>query len=395
MRLLIITLFLCSGMLCTAQRPWALRSPMLAGPKPTVVNAASSVFVFDTAAMRTFDYGTTWDPVTGYAGKMCGITDFTAGLTLLTSYTEVDRTVHMYYSIGGAAWTSFIEFADAARPIGITASSTEWFLAFENSNQIYVYGDQLNKVSLPPSTNVVGIKYWEGQLLVLDSEKGLYISSDKGSTWQFAAITGGVALHASAMGVFLATNSGVVSVDIPSRKVTQVGTWPAGATAPRIADVDNHISALYAYSDDGAFQLYRLLGQNWEPTGYPLPGTKANRSASVLTIDAGYAVLAHALIEGHKDSAGVYVYDLNDFTNVDNQELPSAVAPRIVGDVIHLVPETDVSQPIQVWSLRGELVCEIPVHSNSVDVSALTKGTFIIRVQRRASNQPWNIVVSR
>ncbi len=353
-----------------------------------MVSAASSVFVFDTAAMRTFDHGTTWEPISGIAGRMCGVSDFTAGLTILASCTELDRTVHMYYTLGGSAWTQFTEFTSNARPVSLTASATEWYLACENSNAIFVYGDKLETINMPAGSSATDLKYWDSRLLALDAGKGLYVSSDKGATWKFIPVEGASSIHASSMGIFLATATGVVAVNLDTPKVSLVGTWPGRTTSPRIADVDSYINSLYAYSDDGAYQLYRLIGQNWEPVGYPLPGKRAGRSTSVLAIDAGYAVLGHASAEGFVDSAGVFVYDLNDFSDVPTESQAGSRKPYIADN--HLYTQIETAASVEIWSLRGECIHTSLHHTSVVELPVVPAGVYLVRVHAVGSDAPSN-----
>lgn len=395
MRPLILILICCATVNGLAQRPWILRTTMTSGPKPTVVSTASSVFVFDTAAMRTFDHGTTWEPISGIAGRVCGVSDFTAGLTILASYTELDRMVHMYYTLGGTAWTQFTEFTSNSRPITLTASTTEWYLACSNTNALFVFGDKLETVNMPAGSTAVDLKFWDSKLLALDAAKGLYVSSDKGATWKLIPVTGATSIHASSMGIFLATSNGVVSVNIDSPKVSPVGVWPGRTTLPRITDVESYINSLYAFSDDGAYQMYRLLGQNWEPIGYPLPGTKAAGSLSVLAIDAGYAVLAHALSEGYTDSAGVYSYDLNDFTDVETESPSYSKTPYVAGNTVFLGGDYADMISVEMWSAAGEKVFDVVPQQHAVALPDVSRGVYVVRVVRRTSQQSEHILVVR
>lgn len=391
MRLLIIILFCCASIHGLAQRPWILRTKMTSGTRPTVVTTSSSVFVFDTEAMRTFDHGVTWEPITSLAGNMFGVSDFTAGLTILGSYSELDKTVHMYYSLSGTSWTKFTDFPAAERPTAITASATEWYVSCGNT--IYMFGDTLETKNLPTGARATDLRCAEGTLLALDPTQGLFYSADKGSSWKLIQIPNATSMHTSGMGLFLSTDNGVVSVNLETRKVSQVGIWPGRTTAPRISDVDSYINSLYCYSDDGSYQMYRLLGQNWEPIGYPLPGTKAARSGSVLSIDAGYAILAHALSEGFTDSAGIYSYDLNDFTDVDS-ETPEIVSdPYVSNNVLFLGSAyTDVAL-VEVWSASGEqLLAEVP-HHNTFCLPSAARGVYMVRLIRRGAAPPRHILV--
>lgn len=395
MRSLLTIMIFCVGINVMAQRPWMLRSTMSPGPNPTVVSTSSNVYVFDKTAMRSFDHGVTWEPVTGVDGKVCAISDFTAGLTLLSSYKNADKTVTMYFSNGGSTWTSFTTIPNAQMPIALAASSTEWFLACEKSNTIYRYGDNLETVSLPSDVSIADLKYWQSMLLASDPKHGLFVSSDRGNTWKFISAPNAGPIHASSNGVFLATDNGVLSVDIASSKTSIVGTWPSLKKQPKVADIDSYINALYALTDDGPTQMYRLLGESWEPIGYPLPGSTAGRSSSLLAIDAGYAVLGHSIAVGPADSSGVYVYDLNDFSDVAGQENIGVATPYVAGNSIHLNEAYRDAVSVDVWSLSGQQLCQLPAATPSVELPELAHGTYVVRITRRSTAAPWSLLIVR
>lgn len=383
MRFIITILLLLGSVNGFAQRPWLLRSPMTAGPNPTVVSTSNSVYVFDKSTMRSFDHGVTWEPITTISGATCAIADFTAGLTLLASYTMNEKTITMYFSNGGSTWTSFTTIPNAQKPIALAASSTEWYLACEKSNVIYRFGDNLETVSLPAGADVADIKYWQSLLLASDTKQGLFISSDKGASWKLVPIANSGPIHATSTGVYLATNNGVAAVDVVEMKASIVGNWPTLQRQPSIIDIDSYLNTLYAYSDEGAYQMYRLQGQIWEPVGYQLPGKRAGRSASVLAVDAGYAVLGHAIAEGFVDSAGVYVYDLNDFSDVAQDPQHALRRPYIADN--HLYTQVETTATVEIWSMRGECLHSNLYHTSIVELPALTNGVYLVRVHAEGS----------
>lgn len=393
--LLTIVIFLCIGINAVAQRPWLLRSTMTPGPNPTVVSTANSVYAFDKSAMRSFDHGVTWDSITGVAGKICAISDFTAGLTLLASYTQAEKTTTMYFSNGGSTWTSFATIPNSQQPVALAASDTEWYLACEKSNVIYRFGENLESVSLPPDASIADLAYWQSMLLASDPKQGLFVSSDRGATWKLISAPNAGPIHVTDGGVYLASDNGVLSVDIAASKTSNHGRWPSMQKQPRVADIDSYLNTLYAICDDGPTQMYRLQGESWEAIGYPLPGSKAARSASVLAIDAGYAVLGHSITGGPTDSTGIYVYDLNDFSNVSDAATGAIAAPYVAGNGLFLGDGLSDIRSIEVWSITGELLHQLPAMSARVELPALRPGVYAIRILRRSSQQPWSVLFAK
>jgi hypothetical protein len=393
--LLTLVIFLCISINVSAQRPWLLRSTMTPGPNPTVVSRANSVYAFDKTAMRSFDHGVTWDSITGVEGRICAISDFTAGLTLLASYSQAEKTTTMYFSNGGSTWTSFATIPNSQQPIALAASDTEWYLACEKSNVIYRFGDNLESVSLPPDASIADLVYWQTLLLASDPRQGLFVSSDKGATWKLISAPNAGPIHASATGVYLASDNGVIAVDVTASKTSICGKWPSMQKQPKVADIDSYLNTLYAISDDGPTQMYRLLGESWEPIGYPLPGSKAARSASRLAIDAGYAVLGHSITVGPTDSTGIYVYDLNDFSDVVDEATDVPAAPYVAGNGLYLHDALSDALSIEIWSISGERLHQIPAVGSRIELPVLSPGVYAIRIPRSSSQQPWSILFAK
>lgn len=392
MRSLLTLVIFCIGINVFAQRPWLLRSTMTPGPNPTVVSTTNSVYAFDKTAMRSFDHGATWELIAGVNGKICAISDFTAGLTLLASYSQSEKTTTMYFSNGGSTWTSFANIPNSQQPVALTASDSEWYLACEKSNVIYRFGDNLETVSLPPDASIADLEYWQSMLLASDPKQGLYVSSDRGSTWKLISAPNAGPIHATASGVYLASDNGVIAIDIAASKTSIYGKWPSMQKQPKVADVDSYLNTLYAICDEGPSQMYRLQGESWEAIGYPLPGSKAARSASVLAIDAGYAVLGHVIADGPTDSTGIYVYDLNDFSDVADETTGDLARPYVAGNGLFLNEALSDALSIEIWSISGQRLHLMPAVSARVELPELSLGVYAIRILRRSSQQPWSLL---
>lgn len=393
MRTLLTLVLLLCAVSTWAQRPWMLRSNMTSGPTPTVISTSSSVYVFDTVAMRSFNHGANWEPVTGVTGRVRAVCDFTAGLSLLASYSESENKTYMYFSNGGAAWTPFTEIPNSAKPLALCASSTEWYLLCEKSNVLYRYADNLDALQLPNGAGITDVIYWDSKLLCLSPSRGLYVSADKGATWTLIAVPNATSIHGSPLGVMLSTNRGVLTVDISKGTTTSIGTWPGMPKEPRIADVDTYLNTVYAFADEGAFQLYALNANEWQPIGYPLPGEKAGKSSSVFAIDAGYAVIGHAISEGFVDSAGIYVYDLNDFTHVQQQDQTVDWQCYISDHTVH-APGIDHID-VDVWSVNGKLLHSLYTGTSVVDLPELTSGVYLIRIHDRVLDRSRSLLYAR
>ena len=126
--------------------------------------------------------------------------------------------------------------------------------------------------------------------------------------------------------------------------------------------------------------MYRLEGDSlWLPVGYPLPGNKAAITSSIFTIDAGYAVLGHAIHEGFTDSAGVYVYDLNDFSDVKENGQTAEHLMMLRGNMLTFGDDVTDATSVDVWSITGELIAKMDFAAampRSVQLHSASSGVY-------------------
>jgi len=321
-----------------AQRPWIRQSTTSAGPDAKLTVIGSTLYMYDTVALRSFNHGATWETIPSLPGKVGAMSEFTLGLSLAAT-TDASNLVRCYFSSGGGSWTQFDSLSNVGRPVSITAIGETWYMATMKA-YIYVFGEKVDSVRVPTDAMVTHLAA-RGTDLVAVAGTTVYVSSNGGGNW--TTIGDGVTgpLYVRGNDVFAASNTGVKKVDIEAKTITDVGRWELPTGVPFVRDVDSYQGTLYAYTSRPSYQAYRLDGDTvWKEIAYPLPGTSARSSSSIFVIDAGFMVARHDITEGFTDSAGVYAYDLNDFTSVDEVRSSQPQDVSVVITVDHLVVTT-------------------------------------------------------
>ncbi|MBC8124965.1 MAG: hypothetical protein H7X70_04460 [Candidatus Kapabacteria bacterium] len=320
MRIFLVIL-LASSTLAMAQRPFLFQSRLSNGPAGKVHTLKNSLYLYDTVASRSFDHGATWEPMTTLVGKVCVMSDFTADIALAVTQEATTNLVRCFFSTSGSTWTQFDSLTLANRPTHIAAIAETWYLATDAS-KIYMFTSKLDSIDLGALSIIDLVAH--GSDLVASTTKGIRISSDGGKVWNSINTDGLGILHVSGDNIYATSVSGVKKIDIANRRVENVGRWDSLASAPVSLDIDSYQGVIYTFVRGESYQLYVLEGDTvWKEVAYPLPGTTATVTSSVMTMDAGFVIINHQLTQGFTDSSGVYAYDLNDFTSVDIVELQS------------------------------------------------------------------------
>lgn len=343
MRILLLV-FLAATTITFAQRPWVLQSRTSAGPtgKLNIVN--NGLVFYDSVALRSFDHGATWQPITTLTGTVCAMSDFTSGIAVAVTYDAASNLARCSFSSSGTTWTQFDSLTITQRPIKIATIGETWFLATTGA-KIYVFSDKLDSVSLPGSATTIDLVA-NGTDLIASTSAGIRTSADGGKTWSNINADGLGVLHVANGTVYATSVSGVKKIDIAAKRVDDVGSWNIPEAPPLSLDIDSYQGRLYTITKGTSYQMYRLDGDTtWTELAYPLPGTKATVTPSVMTIDAGFVILSHQLTEGFTDSAGVYSYDLNDFTSVE-EDLSTGLSIRVQENVVQFT--SDHNGPAQV-----------------------------------------------
>jgi hypothetical protein len=157
-------------------------------------------------------------------------------------------------------------------------------------------------------------------------------------------------LHVRNDVVYATSVRGVKRIDLEAKRVVDVGMWNMDTPAPVSLDLDSYQGRLFAVTRTAtSYQAYRLDGDTaWKEVAYPLPGTVATVTSSILAVDAGWMVLSHQLTEGFVDSAGVYAFDLNDFTSVNEEGVQTSSSINVYDNGDDLVLQRCVVEPARI-----------------------------------------------
>lgn len=314
---------------------------------------------FDSVALHSFDRGVTWSSPTGLTGDVCAMSAFTSGIGLAVTYSS-DMIARCYFSVSGTSWTQFDSLPGISRPIQIATIGHTWYLA-TTGPKVYVFGQKLDSVLIPGNPVVIDLVA-RGTDLIATTDLGVFYSKDAGNQWKKIVADGLGPMFVHNTNVLCVSTNGVKHINIDADNIEQVGTWDLPTAPPLTLDIDSYLGSLYTLTHGGTYQMYRLEGDTtWVEVAYPLPGTTAQVSPSLMAIDAGTVVVSHQLVGEFTDSAGVYSYDLNDFTSVDDYGTEittggSIINVRLADGGISLSSDRDQKAELTIFDVMGRIV---------------------------------------
>lgn len=320
----IIRCFLLAVAAASAQRPWVRQSTTSPGPNGKMSLTYNTLYYYDSVALQSFDHGATWVETTGLRGRVCTIDEFTQGVSVAVCYDSATSTATGFFTTGGAPWTEFRSIVGSAQPVRLASIGDTWYLATFGP-VIYKGNETIDSLRLPGTARAIDMVA-VGDMLVVNTTTGVYFTSTTTpGEWSAIAQDGLGVLYVRNDVVYAASVRGVKRLDLTAKRAVDVGSWTLPTPPPVSLDLDSYQGSLLTITRDGnAYQAYRLEGDTaWKEVAYPLPGTIATVTRSVMAMDAGWMVLSHQITEGFIDSSGVYAFDLNDFTSVNNNELAS------------------------------------------------------------------------
>ena len=384
---LTVVVAFCLGIVCShgQDRPWVFRGKTLPGPVPKVSTVAGGVVIFDRVALRSIDHAATLDTVTGIRGEFCDFVDFAGGITFAVTYDLTERKAWAHYSQGGNSWLTIDSMMNVARPTSLVAAPTEWFMATEVGSTIYRIGETNSTIKGPAPDPIRQMVLIGTTLAVNVAGKQISSTTDFGQSWSTIPLPGVGPLHVLDGTLYAASAQGVKKVDLTAGSVSDVGIWDLKTgTAPATLDLESYLGNLLTIAVDTAYQMFRLDPSNgtWTPLAYPLPCRKAIESPSLLSIEAGWAIAAINVIEGNKDTSGIYAYDLNDFTSVNDGDAAAAHLDNIV--LTSQVTEIEMGEGIvscQLIDLSGRSITCFPASATGrvrFDAAGLVPGAYVL-----------------
>lgn len=363
-----------------AQRPWTLSSNPSVGSTPQLSTAAKLLHIFDLQLATSLDQGKTWDTVGTVPGNVRALGDFFGTVTLAVSQVEDTSPAYVYFTTNGTSWTPSDTLNLGKNVVSVGAVGQVFFLSTQEG-MMYARGVEIDSMPIQtdPNTAIVDVVI-NDDLMAATTSTGIYLSTDMGSSWAKSNPPGtdnnsliAFNLVFSRNGLLCPTQSGVYLYSLSNKSWSAVGVWEGFPLPPNVVSVaarDRRILALTRTSEN-RHQMYRLESGDsvWIETGYEVPVDEPFVSKNMFVIDAGWAVLYQAS-PLDADSNGVYIYNLNDFTSVEEDRFDSQIKVQNVSSglsITHLWSDVVVS----IVDLRGQSI---------VPPTTITSGTNILQL---------------
>lgn len=362
--LILTLLFITTSAFC--QRPWIKSAWPGVGSNPKLALATTTLIAYDTILASSYNHGEFWQVESEINGTVRGVMDFPV-VSAALAFTQQNSgdTVYGYFTQDGTNWSRFDTLDIGNRLVVDVGSAGSNYLLATNTNTIVkvgLAGTTEIVVSEEPSAVISDFVSTSSAMAVLTSQ-GVRVSTDQGQSWKDvsadAGIPQGVQIYEliNVGGtVFASSGFGVLQLDFTNATWKQVGKWDVGMGVPVVNAVAGDMTVLIAITTVGnRNQMFRLSTTDtlWVESAFPLPGTEPAVMKNSLIADAGWAVTNHAPVE--TDSAGIYRFDLNDFTSVDHDPVLAQI--RIVATQ---------------YGLRIDDAPSLPVHLNICNLIAAT-----------------------
>jgi len=362
-----------------AQRPWIRAiSPDVEAP-PRLAVAANSLVAYRDVMSTSIDQGVNWTRHGQIPANVVGVTDFFSNVSLCASQAAKGDSVDIYFTQGGTSW-SFSERLDIGdRQLVELESLGQTFYLVNNGGTIVARSTSIRELTVPiqSGSSLIDLECSQDLFAVLTSE-GVFLSTDKGETWskQHPTIDDVPRTVFNLMfrdGALIASSDlGVLTYEPASTTWTPLGTWEGMLEPPvvRAVAADNQRIITLAETSEGRLQMYRLDAGDttWMPTAYELPLDQPQTDRDLLVIDAGWAV-TYVSSTVDADSTGLYRYNLNDFTSVQDSPLPPGVVVRTTSAGLYLEHPDMEGGLVELVDLTGRSVFERTFRSTPIDLS--------------------------
>ncbi len=349
-----------------AQRPWIRSASPQVGIPPRLEIAANSTMAFSAGLASSIDQGINWTPHNIVAQDVRGVTDYFSNVTISVSQSAAGDSAIVYFTQGGTSW-SFSEKLDVGdREVVDVDAKGQTFYVVTASGWVLARSTSIDELSIPLSAGdrVVDLEASK-DLFAVRTEGALLLSTDDGLTWSPSDPLNGESgeirdiLFRSGT-LYAATTSGVMRYDAGATTWSSVGTWfdfPVESPSIRAIAADASRIIAFVELNTGRLQLYRLeTGDTaWVVTGYQLPMDEPQTGRDALVIDAGWAVTYHTS-EAEPDSTGLYRYNLNDFTSVQEHLLSPDVSIRTTTSGLEITHPWSTGAEVRLTDLTGREV---------------------------------------
>ncbi len=329
------------------------------------------LYMFDTVAMISVDKGGTWERIPTLVGRVCALEEYGDGLSIAVTRDESRGLVRIYGSPNPASWNLVDSLSISNTPYQIATIEYDMFLAVygaENStSKIFKFSPKVDSIVLnePFFKSLVA---HETELYAA-TDSNVLVSRDRGTSWEKISTPHSGRLYVTNDHVFLVGWWGVQRLDKSTNSFTEVGKWTLPYEERACSDFDEYQGVLFVLTNfDGVYQVFRLSSDSvWTKVGNTLPQGVTTVSISRMAIHDGRAFVHHNIVYGFTDSAGVYSYDLNDFTSVE-EDLSTGLSIRVQENAVHVASEHMGAAHVTFVDVLGRVI-----HQQQVsDISSAT-----------------------
>lgn len=356
-----ILVLLASVSLSFAQPNWMLTSRASAGPRSQMQSEQRGLYMFDTVAMISVDKGASWERIPGLVGRVCAIKDYGNGVSVAVTRDESNGLVRIYGSPNPASWNLVDSLSISNTPFQIATIEYDMFLAVyagdNSTSKIYKFSTKVDSITLnePFFKSLVA---HETELYAA-TDSNVLVSRDRGTSWEKISTPHSGRLYVTNDYVFLVGWWGVQRLDKSTNSFTEVGKWTLPFEERACSDFDEYQGVLFVLTNfDGVYQVFRLSSDSvWTKVGNTLPQGVTTVSTSLMAIHDGRAFVHHNITYGFTDSAGVYSYDLNDFTSVD-EDLSTGLSIRVQENTVHITSDNNGPAHVTIIDVLGRVIGE-------------------------------------
>ncbi|NQW30447.1 MAG: hypothetical protein HQ472_08040 [Ignavibacteria bacterium] len=364
---LLVLVIACANAVC--QRPWEFTFPHNTGPTTKVARTSNTLYLFSNSTLSSYNHGILWDTVLTLPGSIRGITEVLNTVTITVAQPDPTAPFIGYYTQSGTVWTPFDTIPSEGKMATCVTSYKNDYYIGTDSPVIYKRGDATTKISVSTDqfTKIKQLIITDEFMMVLLQGGLLKVSTNSGAEWQDAmngipptAMPNPAVLVLELIEgkAYVGTVKGVMTFSVSKNMWEDHGAWTDMAVLP-IAEVAGDGRRLIAFAiQDEQFQMYRLEANDsvWIETAYPLPGKAAPNTTLNCVMDGGWAV-AYYIPSTIADSAGVYVYNLDDFTSV-SEEKAGVASLRVENNNLVVHTATQGEGVVVVVDILGRKIIE-------------------------------------
>lgn len=357
----------------TAQRPWIFAFPTTTNQVRLETVSGILYSYSDLGTSYSIDHGRTWVTVGSLGTDVHAMSDFIPGVSLAIWHGSKSDSARIYFTSNGTVWSlSENLWLGGGLPSCLTANGQQFYIGTSGiGGKIFVRGVTFDSIAVGSAGDILDLKVTD-TFIAAATTVGVQISTDNGASWSTsnppqsgADVPSSLLLH---YGDLLAPSSmGVYKYNLSSKNWSAVGTWPDSVTNRSVLALAGDPQRLLAIvrNATGKLQMYRLQTGDtaWIETAYPLPHSDAVITPKMLIIDNGWSVINHRSTSA-TDTLGIYNYDLNDFTSVDESDNADVII-RTSGSSLEIITPFTSGFTVSIYDLLGNLLLSSSTNSQT------------------------------